>query len=81
MGLFELIVALVFIGAVAKVMQARYDAHRSGSSLPDVDALRLREEITLLKDRIAVLERVITENNHSLELDREIERLRHNDRV
>jgi len=82
MGFLEMIVALVAIGAFAKIMQSRYQAQQQADSrLPDTDVLRLREEITLLKDRIAVIERVVTENNRSLELDREIERLRHNDRV
>ena len=83
MGFLEMIVALVAIGAFAKIMQSRYQAQQQQAEtrLPDTDVLRLREEITLLKDRIAVLERVVTENNRSLELDREIERLRHNDRV
>jgi hypothetical protein len=81
MGLWEMIVAVVAIGAFAKIMQARYQSQQGEPSLPDVDVLRLREEMALLKDRIAVLEGVITDNNRSLELDREIERLRDNDRV
>jgi len=81
MNLWEMIVIVVAIGAFARVMQLRYEAKRGEPSLPDADTSRLREEITLLKDRIAVLERVVTETNRSVELDREIERLRHNDRV
>jgi len=42
---------------------------------------QLRHEITGLKDRIAVLERVITDTNgSSANLDREIESLRNRDR-
>jgi predicted nucleic acid-binding Zn-ribbon protein len=42
---------------------------------------QLRHEITSLKDRIAVLERVITDtNSSSANLDREIEALRNRDR-
>lgn len=82
MGFAEVIVVLVLIGAFAKVMQSRHQAQQQAEPRwADTDVLRLREEIVLLKDRIAVLERVVTENNRSLELDREIERLRHNDRV
>jgi hypothetical protein len=40
------------------------------------DAERMREEIRTLKDRIAVLERLATDNSSAVALDREIERLR-----
>ena len=36
----------------------------------------LRDEVKQLKERIHVLERVITDNRSSIDLDREIERLR-----
>ncbi len=42
----------------------------------DPDADRMREEITALKERIQVLERVITDTNSASALDREIEKLR-----
>ena len=38
--------------------------------------IRAREEMRAMKDRIAVLERVITDNHGSLDLDRQIEQLR-----
>ena len=82
MGFAEVVLVLIALGVFAKVMQSRNQASQDAEpQLPDTEVLRLREEIVLLKDRIAVLERVVTENNRSLELDREIERLRHNDRV
>jgi len=81
MNPWELIVIVVAIGAFARIMHLRQQEKRGEPSLRDADTSRLREEVVLLKDRIAVLERVITENNRSIELDREIERLRHNDRV
>lgn len=37
---------------------------------------RLRGEITDLRERIQILERVVTDNEGSLRLDREIEKLR-----
>jgi hypothetical protein len=37
---------------------------------------RLRSEITDLRERVQILERVVTDNEGSLRLDREIEKLR-----
>jgi len=42
----------------------------------DAEADRLRDEVKALKDRIAVLERIATEDAPAKALDREIERLR-----
>jgi hypothetical protein len=76
-----LIVAIVMIASVAK---SRYkakhgiieDANGNPIIAHDPDAARLREEIKALKDRIAVLERLATDNNSAINLDREIEKLR-----
>jgi len=48
--------------------------HLRGDSARDSQALR--GEIQQLKERIQVLERVITDERKSIDLDREIERLR-----
>ena len=67
-----LIVAIVMF---ASVMMARYKSlHRRAAAAEDPDAVRLREEVRTLKERIAVLERIATDKESSLE--REIERLR-----
>ncbi len=59
----------------ASIMTARYKSmHRRGDAAEDPDAARLREEVRTLKERIAVLERIATDKESSLE--REIERLR-----
>jgi hypothetical protein len=42
----------------------------------DPEADRMRDEIKTLKERIQVLERVITDTNSASALDREIEKLR-----
>jgi len=42
----------------------------------DDEAHRLRDEVRTLKERIAVLERIATEDAPAKALDREIERLR-----
>ena len=76
-GVFEFVIILVLIGTVGKIIQARYQAQadRPASDAP-AEVVRAREEVRQLKERIQVLERVITDNHGSHELDREIERLR-----
>lgn len=80
MGPFEMVVAIVFIATVGSIIRAK---HRVGKdwkgndvSLGDPDSDRMKDEIVTLKDRIAVLERVITDTNSASSLDREIEKLR-----
>jgi hypothetical protein len=81
MAFWEAIVFIVAIGAIASVLRARYGITSEGRTRDDMqradpDAERLRAEVTQLKDRIAVLERLATDNNRALDLDREIDRLR-----
>jgi hypothetical protein len=67
-----LIIAIVMF---ASVMTARYRSlGRRAAAADDPDAARLKEEVRALKERIAVLERIATDKESSLE--REIERLR-----
>jgi len=81
MNPFEMVVLIVGIVMVASVLKARYGVtkDRDGNEVvhrPDPDAARLKDEIRTLKDRVAVLERLITDNNSAVNLDREIEKLR-----
>jgi hypothetical protein len=85
MNPFEMVVLIVAISAVASVFRAKYGVVRRGRGRhaveefvgrPDPDAARAQEEIKALKDRIAVLERITTETNSAVSLDREIEKLR-----
>lgn len=74
----EMVVAIVLIVTIGKVLRSRY------RQMPDraeptetLEAARLRDEVRTLKERIAVLERLATDDNsNSVRLDREIERLR-----
>ncbi|VVT22805.1 conserved hypothetical protein [Sphingomonas sp. EC-HK361] len=76
-----MVVLIVLIAMIGGVMKARA---RSGQSwrgehaqpVESADTMRLRDEVRTLKDRVQVLERVITDNRSSLDLDQEIERLR-----
>lgn len=83
MNPFEMVVAIVFITAVASVIRAKYGVVRIGRGRnareefvgrDDPEKERLREELKALKERVAVLERLATDDSSSLE--REIERLR-----
>ena len=80
MNLWEMIVVVVAIGGLVKIYQARHgisdDRNRDQVARRDPDADRLREEVRTLKERLAVLERIATDNNRAVDLDREIDRLR-----
>lgn len=75
------IVAIVTVGNIVRAkMGIQKDSHGNDYVPHDpaasAEARRLEQEVRTLKDRIAVLERVITDNHSSVSLDREIEKLR-----
>lgn len=84
MGPFEMIVAVVIVGTIGSVLRAKYGARDKGLDLPSLpgdpadaaENARLREELRALRERVQVLERVVTETEGSVRLDREIEALR-----
>jgi hypothetical protein len=72
-----MVVLIVLIVMAATVLRARYASRRRGGEEGGLDALearRMADEMRALKERVAVLERIATDRNHSLE--HEIERLR-----
>ncbi len=80
-----MVVLIVAIVMIASIIKSRHGGHRHrhgnervdhrhGAAVESADAQRLREEVTRLKERVAVLERIATDKNHLLE--QEIERLR-----
>lgn len=75
-----MVIMIVTIVMVASVFRAKYGYHRSRRgqmpAIADPDNERMREEIKTLKERIAVLERLATDTNSAVALDREIEKLR-----
>jgi hypothetical protein len=71
---FEMVVLIVAIVMFASVMRARFAGKRREPADDDPEIIRSREEIRSLKERIAVLERIATDKESSLE--RQIERLR-----
>ena len=88
MNPFEMVIAIVAIVTIGSIIRAKVGVGRDNQgnefSLRDnataAENQRLREDIRGLKERIAVLERVITDTNSSSNLDREIEKLRDQDR-
>ena len=75
MGVFEMIILIVVIGAVSSTIQLTMKhRHERGRRVAGPETDRLRDEVRQLKERLAVLERITIEKENSLE--REIERLR-----
>lgn len=74
----EMIVLIVLIVTIGKVFSGRRRNKNVGAELiqADPDSARMREEVKMLKERIAVLERIATDNSSATALDREIEKLR-----
>jgi len=88
MNPFEMVMAIVAIVTIGSIIRARMGVGRDNqgnefslrNDAAAAENKQLREDIRGLKDRIAVLERVITDTNTSSTLDREIEKLRNTDR-
>ncbi len=85
MNPFEMVLGIILIVTIGKVLQAKYRGPRQprvgeysvrDDAATTAENHRLKSEITDLRERIQVLERVITDNEGSLRLDREIEKLR-----
>ncbi|QDZ07321.1 hypothetical protein FPZ24_07380 [Sphingomonas panacisoli] len=88
MNPFEMVIAIVAIVTIGGIIRARMGVGRDNqgnefslrNDAAAAENRQLREDIRGLKERIAVLERVITDTNTSSTLDREIEKLRDTDR-
>lgn len=80
MNPFEMVVLIVAITAIASIFRAKYGVRRNrhGDELPiaDPDTARMRDELRALKERVAVLERIATDGDRGLSLEREINALR-----
>lgn len=87
MNPFEMVIGIVLIVMVANVLKARYKAQhgiiedeggneRLARPADTAEAARLREEVLGLKERVQVLERVITDQRQTSDLSLEIEKLR-----
>ena len=75
MNPFEMVALIVIAVMVAGVLRARYQSRDARASMKDdPETIRMREEVKSLRDRVAVLERIATDKEISLE--REFDRLR-----
>jgi hypothetical protein len=83
MNPFEMVIGIVLIVTIGRILQTKFGGRRHGPPgsvvADDGESRRLRDEVRTLKERVAVLERVITDDRGSRELDREIEALRSRD--
>ncbi|MCU6453868.1 hypothetical protein LPN01_07235 [Sphingomonas sp. A2-49] len=70
-----IVVALIVIGVVLSLRHVRAGRDAPPPATAE-DTWRLALEVQQLKERIQVLERVITDTRGPADLDREIERLR-----
>lgn len=74
-----MVVFIVLIVTLGRVSRERYRAlgrHAQAAVPQSADTMRQADEVRQLKERIAVLERVITDNHGRADLERQIEQLR-----
>jgi hypothetical protein len=72
-----MVVMIVMIVTIGKVSREKWRAMAIQSQQPELDQPhRPNDEIRQLKERIAVLERVITDQHGRSDLERQIEELR-----
>ena len=75
-----MVLGIVLIVSIASIMKAKMGIRKDRwgnetiGGRDDAEVEQMREQMKVLKERVAVLERIATEKNHSLE--HEIERLR-----
>ena len=79
MNPFEMVAIIVVAVMIASVLRAKYSHRRRDDGAEpreSAEALRLREEVKQLKERIHVLERIATDRENTLA--RQIDELRDN---
>ena len=77
MNPFEMVAIIVVAVMIASVLRARFGHRRDGGEVrarDQAETLRLREEVSQLKERLKVIERITVEKENSLA--KEIESLR-----
>ena len=77
MNPFEFVIAILVIVFGARLARD-YFQHRgvARSEAPGEDARMLADEVRQLRERVQVLERVVTDGHPAADLDHQIERLR-----
>ena len=75
MNPYEMVLGIVLIATIGAILKARFKSEaRRVRVADDPEAIRLKEEVKVLRERIQVLERIVTDKES--QLDCEIERLR-----
>ena len=85
---FTMVVAIIAIVTIGKIIQSKQQAkygivedqdmlgNKTQRLISNADTQALQNEITELKERIKVLERIATDNSSAIDVSREIEALR-----
>jgi len=90
MPVFEFILGIVLIVTIGNILKARYGIRKdkwgnetfAGQDPAEIaESMRLRDEVRSLRERVQVLERVVTDNESGQRIDREIEKLRDKNNV
>ena len=76
MNPYEMVAVVVLLVTVGGFIQLRSRHQTVNATIAGQDIATLAQEVHQLKERIQVLERVITDNHSSVDLASEIERLR-----
>jgi competence protein ComGC len=71
-----MVISIVLIGTIGKIIKENVRARNLAMAPPPADLIASRDEVRALKERVAVLERLVTDTHGSIDLDRQIERLR-----
>lgn len=83
MNPFEMVIGIVLIVTIGRILQSKYGhsrrKDRDDAVADNAESRRLKEEVRALKERIAVLERLATDDAGPRALEREIEALRSRD--
>ena len=72
----ELVIAILLIVFGARLARDWMKHRAAATPAVDSDTRLLVEEVARLRERVQVLERVVTDNHGSIDLDRRIEQLR-----
>ncbi len=85
---FTMVVAIIAIVTIGKIIQSKQQAkygivedkdmlgNKTQRLIANADTQALQNEISELKERVKVLERIATDNSSALDVSREIEALR-----
>lgn len=81
MNPFEMVAIIVVVVMIASVLRARYRAGGGEGASPQMEAenLRLRDDVKALKQRVKVLEQIVTDRG--ADTAAQIEALREKDRI